>query len=136
MRSKLTLSIVMGALMLLGSGCKETLDQRFEREARTFTEKNCPKDIDRYTTLDSTTYNPVTKTYAYVFTVKNELDMDSLYTDDVVDELRSTYLKDIRNSIQMKDMKDAGLTIEHIYRSQKTGKILMHFVFTKKSYAF
>ena len=93
-------------------------------------------EIDRYTTLDSISYDRSQKTYSYHFTVKNELDLDSLYTDDVVKDLHDTYLKDIKNSIQMKGLKDAGVTIMHVYRSQQTGDTLMLFRFTKEDYSF
>ena len=136
MTHKLTLSTALLAMLALVSGCKESTDSKFEREATEATQKNCPVEIDRYTTLDSISYDRSQKTYSYHFTVKNELDLDSLYTDDVVKDLHDTYLKDIKNSIQMKGLKDAGVTIMHVYRSQQTGDTLMLFRFTKEDYSF
>lgn len=78
MRSKAFLSVGLSALLALVCGCKETMDQKLEREAGEFTTKNCPHDIDPYTTLDSATYRAGEMEYTYHFTVKGALDMDSL----------------------------------------------------------
>lgn len=122
------------ALLASVCGCKETKEQRLEREAREFTESNCPHDIDAYTTLDSATYNQDSATYTYHFTVKGALDMDSLYSDEVVKELHDSYLTELKNNIEQKDLKDMGVTITRIYRSESTGRPLMTLRFTKEEY--
>lgn len=136
MTHKHIVPIALLTLLTLASACEESTDERFAREAREATQKDCPVEIDRYTTLDSICYDQTHKEYSYHFTVKNELDLDSLYTDDVIKDLRETYLKDIKNSLQMKDLKDAGVTIMHVYRSQQSGDTLMEFRFTREDYAF
>ena len=122
------------ALLTLACGCKETKEQRLEREAREFTANNCPHDIDEYTTLDSATYEPGDTTYTYHFTIKGALDMDSLYCDEMVRELHDTYLEDLKNNIEQKELKDMGVTITRTYRSESTGKLLMTLRFTKEEY--
>ena len=119
MRSKTFISAGLAALLTLVCGCKETMDQKLEREAREFTAKNCPHDIDPYTTLDSATYRAGEKEYTYHFTVKGALDLDSLYSDEVVRELHDSYLTELKNNIEQKDLKDQGVTITRIYRSEQ-----------------
>lgn len=135
MRSKTFLSVGLSALLALVCGCKETMDQKLEREAREFTTKNCPHDIDPYTTLDSATYRAGEMEYTYHFTVKGALDMDSLYSDEVVRELHDSYLTELKNNIEQKDLKDLGVTITRIYKSEQTGKPLMTLRFTKEEYS-
>lgn len=121
-------------LLALACGCRETKEQRLEREAREFTQNNCPHDIDEYTTLDSAAYDQATATYAYHFTVKGALDMDSLYSDEVVRELHDSYLTELKNNIDQKDLKDMGVTITRVYWSERTGKPLMTLTFTREEY--
>lgn len=135
MRSKTFLSVGLSALLALVCGCKETMDQKLEREAWEFTTKNCPHDIDPYTTLDSATYRAGEMEYTYHFTVKGALDLDSLYSDEVVRELHDSYLTELKNNIEQKDLKDLGVTITRIYRSEQTGKPLMTLRFTKEEYS-
>ena len=135
MRSKTFISAGLAALLTLVCGCKETMDQKLEREAREVTAKNCPHDIDPYTTLDSATYRAGEQEYTYHFTVKGALDLDSLHSDQVVRELHDSYLTELKNNIEQKDLKDQGVTITRIYRSEQTGKTLMTLRFTKDEYS-
>ena len=61
--------------------------------------------------------------------------MDSLYSDEVVRELHDSYLTELKNHIEQKDLKDLGVTITRIYRSEQTGKPLMTLRFTKEEYS-
>ena len=131
MRGKLIVPIV---LLTLACGCRESKEERLEREAREFTESNCPHNIDEYTTLDSAAYDQGTATYTYHFTVKGALDLDSLYSDEVVRELHDSYLAELKNNIEQKDLKDMGVTIMRVYRSESTGLPLMTLRFTKEEY--
>lgn len=121
-------------LLLSATGCKESRDQKLVREAKEFTERNCPHTIDEYTTLDSATYNKTDTCYTYHFTIKGALDIEELYEADLVDELHDSYLDELKNNIEMKNLKDMGVTITRIYRSGSTGKPLMTLTFTKEEY--
>lgn len=124
---------LLGLLILL-TGCKETMEQKLQREAREFTERNCPHVIDDYTTLDSATYEKADTCYTYHFTVKGALDIDSLYGDNLVSDLHDSYLSELKNNIEMKNLKEMGVTIQRIYRSESTGKPLLTLTFTKEEY--
>ncbi|HBC21589.1 MAG TPA: hypothetical protein DC009_05835 [Porphyromonadaceae bacterium] len=132
-RSELFTPIALVVLLAL-CGCRETKEQRLEREAREFTQSNCPHDIDEFTTLDSATYSQDSATYTYHYTIKGALDLDSLYSDEVVRELHDSYLAELKNNIEQKELKDMGITITRVYRSERTGRPLLTLRFTRDEY--
>ena len=126
---------ILTLFILVFAGCKkQTLEEQFYEDARQFTLKNCPKKIDNYTTLDSCTFSIPQRTYFYNYTVRDDLDVDSLYTQELHDLFREQLLSDIKNSINLKGCKDAGVTFCYKYHSNRSGKVLMLQKFTKKDY--
>lgn len=99
-----------------------------------FTLKNCPKEIDKCTVMDSCTFSIPKRTYYYNYTVKDVLDVDSLYTQELHDAFHEQLLSDIKNSIQLKGCKDAGITFCYRYYSKRSGKLLMQQRFSSKEY--
>ena len=121
--------------LLLGACSWESRDERFLREANKFTENQCPKEMDDYTIMDSVVFTPSTQTYAYYYTVKDVLDNDTLYTAELYDLFHDKVLGEIKSSITMKTMKEAGLNFLYAYRSKTSGKVLMQLEFSEKDYA-
>ena len=127
--------LVFILLLLTLSGCKrQTIEERIHEEAEKFTLKNCPKEIDRFTVLDSCVFSIPKRTYYYNYTVKGDLDDESLYTKKLHDTFHEQLQSDIKNSIQLKECKDAGITFCYRYYSERSGKIMMTQKFTKKDY--
>ena len=129
------LLLILSLLLFILVGCKkQSLEERIYQEACQFTLKNCPKDIDKCTTLDSCTFSIPKRTYYYNYTVRDELDIDSLYTPGLYNLFREQLLTDIKNSIQLKSCKDAGISFCYRYYSTRSGKVLMLQKFTPKDY--
>ena len=122
-----------GAL-LLGSCKRETKDDRFRREFEQFTEKECPKEVSPYTRMDSIAYDIESRTLTEYYTVSGELDIDSLYTDEVVEEFSTNLLKELKGSIALKPYKDEGINFGYLYRSIKTDKFILEVTFTPEDY--
>ena len=128
--------IIILSILLLGlTACKrQTMEERIQAEAQLFTQKNCPKQVDKFTVLDSCVFSIPKRTYYYNYTVKGDLDVDSLYTKDLHDAFREDLLSGIKGSIALKVCKDAGVTFCYRYYSDHSGKLLMLQKFTKKDY--
>ena len=127
--------LILQLFIIIISGCKkQTLEERLYQEAQQFTHKNCPKEIDKFTVMDSCTFSIPKRTYYYNYSVKGELDVDSLYTQSLYDRFRDQLLSDIKNSIQLKGCKDEGIILCYRYYSHRSGKLLMKQTFTKKDY--
>ena len=129
------LLLLLSLILFILTGCKkQSFEERIFQEAKQFTQKNCPKKIDQYTVLDSCTFSITKRTYYYNYTVKDVLDIDSLYSQDLYDYFREQLLAEIKNSIQLKNCKDAGIIFCYRYYSNRSGKILMQQKFTSKEY--
>lgn len=127
--------LVLSVLLVVCAGCKrQTFEERIREEAEKYTRKNCPKLIDDYTTLDSCVFSIPKRTYYYNYTVRGDLDVDSLYTTKLHDEFHADLLSSIKNSIPLKNCKDEGVTFCYRYYSNRSGKLLMIQKFTKKDY--
>jgi len=127
--------LILSLLAIAFSGCKrQTFEERIREEAEKYTLKNCPKQIDDYTTLDSCVFSIPRRTYYYNYTIRGLLDADSLYTRELHETFHDDLLTSIKNSIQLKGCKDAGVTFCYRYYSERSGKLMMIQKFTKKDY--
>ena len=128
--------LILISILLLGlTACKrQTLEERIQAEAALFTQKNCPKQVDKFTVMDSCVFSIPERTYYYNYTVKGDLDVDSIYTQDLNEAFREDLLSGIKGSITLKACKDAGVSFCYRYYSDRSGKLLMMQKFTKKDY--
>lgn len=129
----------MAALAMLMAVClqscnKETRDERIKRETMEFTEKNCPSTVDQFTTMDSAVFDMDSRTLTYHYTLKGELDNDSLYTDELKQTFREKVLNEIKTSIKMKGYKDAEVAFGYRYISDKSGKVMVDLVIKSDEY--
>ncbi|MBP3711933.1 MAG: hypothetical protein IJ219_06395 [Bacteroidaceae bacterium] len=122
-------------LAMLAQACqRETKDERFRREFRQFTEKECPKFVDACTRLDSAVFDIESRTLCYHYTVQDDLDDETIYTDKLISQHQGDILSGLRNSLQLKVYKDEGINFCYQYRSITTGKTLLELTFTQEDY--
>lgn len=126
--------VCFAVLMLLCSCGKESFEERVSREVKDFNEKEAPKRVDQYTTMDSMTWNIQKRTITYYYTMSGIADDPTLITDEVKEAMHDQLLDNIRVSIQLKPYKEQGLNFEYKYFSKKSGKTLYRARFTTKDY--
>ena len=68
---KIIIMIVAGILL---AACQESLEERCAREAKEYTQKNCPRHIDTEIVLDSMTFDKDSHTIGYYYTLQGSLD--------------------------------------------------------------
>lgn len=123
------------ATALLLSGCNfESFDKRCQREAKEYTEQQCPRRLDPCTVLDSMKYDINTRTLQYFYTLEGMLDSTNVLTDQVVAGFRKQLKDDIINSVQLRKYKEEGINFDYIYLSRSTGKTTLKLKFTPKDY--
>ena len=137
MRRHILSQLPIAILVLLSFGACRHISrmEKIAHEARTFTEKQCPFNVDEYTRIDSTTFDIATRCYYYNYTVNGILDNDSVYTPEQGQRYRDQTLEEIRSSIQLRGYKEAGLTLVFRYYSEQSGRILAEYRFTKEDYS-
>lgn len=84
----------------------ENFDKRCAREAKEYTEKQCPRRMDPYTVMDSLTYQEHTHTLAYHYTLEGKLDNDSILTRELFDAFAQQLRKELINSVDLKMYKE------------------------------
>ena len=121
-------------VMLLVS-CQEKRAQRFEREAREFTETNCPQQMDAMTCLDSMVYVPdeqggeLIQCYSLKLTSEQRAEMMNK-----LGEINDVNLRIVRNSIPFTKYREAGVSFTFIYRDATVGDKIVEYHFAKEDY--
>ena len=127
---KKTVIVCLAALLLVG--CQESMDERCAREAREYTEKNCPAPVAEGVTVDSLVYDQRTRTLRYNYSVDGRIDNGELFRKD---EMRDVLLKELKNSTSLKAYKEAGYNFRYVYRSTRDkGTKLFEATFSEKDY--
>lgn len=129
------LIIFMSVALVLLSACRqESIEARAAREAKEFTEKNCPTPPQNNSTLDSITFNQETLTFTRHFTMIGVADNAEAYVGRG-GEFHQMLLNDVKNNTNIQAYKEAGFIFEFIYRSQKEkGKVLYKDLITAEEY--
>ena len=68
---KLYILLLIGAVL---TACQESFEDRCEREAKDFTTKKCPAQINLNTRIDSMTFDKRTLTVSYYYTMSGSAD--------------------------------------------------------------
>jgi len=132
-RYKILIMIV--TLLMVLTSCQESKRARIEREAKEFTEKNCPRaEFEDIIILDSLVcHNDDSNDYIMYYSVHG----DSTMIAEVKEKQAVLYepmLSAVRNSIDLRHIKAEGLNIVYIYYDAETGKKITEFKFTPKDY--
>lgn len=112
-------------MALVCTACHESIQERAQREAREFTERNCPTPESNGTITDSITYDPNTNVYTTYLTFTGNIDNEEVVKAKA-DEVRKNMRNNLMSDMQMRQYIDAGFNISFICRSQSDkGKILL-----------
>ena len=130
MMKGIVVTLMAGAMLLIS--CQESLEDRCAREAKEFTEKNCPRAVDKEIVLDSMTFEKATHTISYLYTLNGTLD-DPQRIDST--HFRELLLMEVKNSTNLKLYKDEGYAFRYAYYSQKNnGTKLFEATFRESDY--
>ena len=124
--------IVIASLALLLASCQESLEDKCEREAKTYTAKNCPVKIEENIILDSLVFERATHTLHYYYRLTGIADKEGSIDPTEAAKL----LKDgLKNTTFMKVYKDNGYNFTYTYFSSKDPKkIWFEVPLTKEDY--
>lgn len=115
--------------------CHESLEKRAQREAREYTERNCPTPWDNNDVrTDSVGFDIDSRTYVYYCSVRGKADNADfinanrqVLTDNLKEEVNSTP--------NLKAFKEAAFSFAYILRSHKDAKqVLFSITITPKDY--
>ena len=128
--------MVLGLLTLLFVGCKqETLEERTLRECQEYTRRRCPEDQGNNAILDSLVFDVKTHTLIQYCRLVNESDNEE-FVKNIKHELDDKIIESTRNSMDFKNLKDAGYSFRYVAFSHSSGLVLYDKTVTKDDYGY
>lgn len=130
-------------IAVLFTSCQETKPQRLEREARELTERTCPQRItpDGSVILDSIIYHDDGSNAIHYYYQVNTDDEGVLKLQLQKQELEKQLLSTVKNSIDLRHVKEMGVTIVSHFDRIRTDSLsrsrreeVLTFQFTKADY--
>ena len=118
----------------MACSCTESFEERCRREAREYTEKQCPRLLSEYIVMDSMAYVDEPQGFIYYNTVTGELDNDSLLTTDAIESFKEALSESIRKDLSLKRYKERGFTFTYHYTSASTGQVFTVASFGPEDY--
>lgn len=116
--------IFMPLLALLFSACHETLADRAEREAREYTQRNCPTPVVNFTRTDSVGFDRKSNTYLYYCSFVDAFDDENVISKNRR-QIHDGLYEAISTNMGLKVYVEAGFSFTYIVRSGKNpSKIL------------
>jgi light-regulated signal transduction histidine kinase (bacteriophytochrome) len=125
----LFIAILIISTLLTGCG-KERKADILENNSKKIN-KLCPVRVDSLLILDSTFYNREKNSMTYFYTASGILD-DSLLLHKNYNQIKSSLIDAMDNSVDMKKFKDYEVTIIYKYSSDTTGNELATFTLPTK----
>ena len=131
---KLPFLICLTSVAVSLTSCTESFEERCKREAREYTEKQCPRQLDNVVTIDSMSYENDPQGFVYYYTVNDiEEKFDSI-TEEVRENFTSHLRDNVRKDLNMKTYKERNFTFTYRYYSRATGELLINAVLTPEDY--
>lgn len=119
---------------LLFMSCQENFSKRLEQETKLMTERECPKRFDEITVLDSVVFHDDgTNDYKLYYSMNVDSDFKAKFHDNYA-EVRQLFLRDVRNDIDLKQIKSEGLNIVYVFCDASDGGLIGEIRFTKSDY--
>ena len=121
--------IYTAVLVSLLASCTESLEDKAAREAKEYTEKNCPTPYVNDSRTDSATFDKSTKTYVYYISLRNKADNKQVIEANK-NKLHKIQKEALDNNPGLKKYKEEHFTFRFVYHSAKNPKeILLDDVF-------
>jgi len=109
------------AALLCGSvmtGCQKSLEDKCAEEAKVYTRKNCPMDLDENQRMDSMTFERNSHTICYYYTFKGIAD-DTARINERSEDMKEAMVKAYKNDMSMRLYKEKGYKSAYIFHSEK-----------------
>ena len=119
---KINTTLLLGALLGFCACHFESFDERCAREAREYTEKQCPGEWTSTPLMDSLTYDDHSRTLNYYYTLEGVLDNDTVMNAQSCESLKDLLRKNVVNSVDLKSYKEKGISFFLLLLFQGIGK--------------
>ncbi len=123
--------LVFTAILSVLTACGGNFDERLKEEARAFTRKNCPQQLDGVTRLDSAAYDMSSRTYWRYFSLAPEA--EKAIRENAAN-IRNGLLMELKNDAAWKACKDEKVKFGYVYSRAKSREEIIRIVFGPSDY--
>lgn len=121
-------------VVLVSCKKKEVTPEQIEMNTAYYSSRVCPMRINDNMTMDSVVFHADDpENYYYYYTVSGIMDND-YELPILIDGQRSIYLTNLRTATEMQPVMELGATVNHVFRSKSTGKVIYDLVFVSEEY--
>lgn len=113
--------------------CGQSVEDKAEADAREYNERECPTPWENNERVDSVAFHRDTHTYVNYREFNGRIDSAELIRAHRK-ELREVLVRWVRNSTNYAQYKEAGFNFRFVYRSNKTGDVLLDETVSPKEY--
>lgn len=116
--------------------CQEDFDHHLQREAKEYTKKHCPLNVEVGNTLDSVTYDISSRTYTQWFTFSGFLDSPEARQASLsnMDKLKNQLCRTLRGDTKWETCKENGINFSYVYFSTSAKEIIFQITLTPNDY--
>jgi len=128
-------NIIIGAGVVLALGsCTESFSDRCRREAKEYTERECPRLEHQFVILDSMTYEDAPEGFTYHYRLTGDFDDTNILTPEVLHDFSEEIRLGLRQNIKLKAYKERGFTFTYRYLSDRNDSLLLEASFGPEDY--
>jgi hypothetical protein len=124
---------VSGLLMTLTACHHDSLEDRAEKETKDYTARYCPTPVQNFQMTDSISFTRATKTLNYYYKFADKADDEKLIAE-AKPKLLKLLIAQLKEDTKLKAYKDAGYHFHYVYRSRKSGKVVLEATLGPKEY--
>ena len=108
--------------------------ERCRREAKEYTERECPRLEHQYIIMDSMTFADNPPEFIYHYRITGEFDQPEVLTPVILEEFQEQMKKSLRENITLKAYKERNIIFTYRYRSERTDSLLLEASFGPEDY--
>ena len=122
------------ALATVTTACTESFADRCRREAREYTERECPRMEHQFVIMDSMTYADEPQGFTYHYRLTGDFDNPELLTQEVLDEFTAQMRQSLRENLSLRAYKERDFTFTYRYLSERTDSLVLEASFGPEDY--
>ena len=133
LKSNLYFSLFTLSLFTLVA-CTESFSDRCRREAREYTERECPRLEHQFVIMDSMTYNDEPQGFTYHYRLTGDFDKPELLTPEILSAFTEQMQQALRENLTLRAYKERDFTFTYRYLSARTDSLLFQVSFGPEDY--
>lgn len=127
-------TFVLATMALMTSACTESFADRCRREAKEYTERECPRLEHQFVIMDSMTYADEPQGFTYHYRLTGDFDNPELLTSSILDAFTEQMKQSLRENITLKSYKERNFTFTYRYFSDSTDSLVLEARFGPEDY--